>query len=89
MIAVPIAEQIAAASNQWSFSVIDVSVLGVSMCLVLLSHQTICSVNSEVVSKFDAAKVIRFSRIKLSSHVHNGSSHFGTIPLFFLGVQSG
>ena len=66
-------------------------VLAVACCLfhsmqILSSHQTICSVNSEVVSKFDAAKVIRFSLIKSSSRVYNGSSHFGTIPLFILGV---
>ena len=56
------------------------------VCRFCCPHQTICSVNSEVVSKFDAAKVIRFSRIKSSSRVYNGSSYFGTIPLFILGV---
>ena len=52
-----------------------------------------------MVSKFDAAKVIRFSLIKSSSRVYNGSSHFGTIvygslviinrhicPLFIHGI---
>lgn len=49
------------------------------VCRFCWPHQTICSVNSEVVSKFDAAKVIRFSLINSSSRVYNGSSHFGTI----------
>lgn len=36
-------------------------------------HQTICSVNSEVVSKSDAAKVIRFSLIKSRGQEYIGS----------------
>lgn len=59
------------------------------VCRFCCTPPTICSVNSEVVSKFDAAKVIRFSIIKSSSPEYNGSSYFGTIPLFFFGVQIG
>lgn len=59
------------------------------VCRFCCAPPTICSVNSEVVSKFDAAKVIRFLLIKSSSFVYNGSSQFGTIPLFFHGVQIG
>lgn len=67
------------------------SVLAVVCCLfhsmlIVVPHQTNCSVNSEVVSKFDAAKVIRFSLIKSSGHEYIGFSQFGTIPLFILRV---
>ena len=43
------------------------------VCRFCWFHQTICSVNSEVVSKFDAAKVIRFSLIKSRGQEYNGS----------------
>ena len=43
------------------------------VCRFCWPHQTICSVNSEVVSKFDAAKVIRFSLIKSRGKEYNGS----------------
>lgn len=59
------------------------------VCRFCCTPPTVCSANSEVVSKFDAAKVIRFLLIKSSSLVYNGSSQFGTIPLFFHGVQIG
>ena len=66
-------------------------VLAVVYCLfhsmlIVAPPPKICSVNSEVVSKFDAAKVIRFSLIKSSGHEYIGSSQFGTIPLFILRV---
>ena len=43
------------------------------VCRFCCPHQTICSVNSEVVSKSDAAKVIRFSLIKSRGYEYNGS----------------
>ena len=77
----------------WLAFLFMVFLLLIVVCFIVrrfcFTPPTICSVNSEVVSKFDAAKVVRFSQIKSNSPKYNGSSHFGTIPLFFLGVQSG
>lgn len=58
------------------------------VCSFCCTPPTICSVNSVVVSKFDAANVICFSAIKSSSLLYNGSSQIGTIPLFFQGYKS-
>lgn len=51
----------------FAFLFLQLFVVCFIVCRFCRPHQTICSVNFEVVSKFDAAKVVSFSLIKSSS----------------------